>query len=105
MAFDPSSAGSPGAAPLDRSDARELIRSICDEGEVVLTRHAKEESLPNRGLDVVDVMNILRAGHVAATEWDSTHQSYKYTVATHHMEAVVVVVTETLLKVVTVYRK
>ncbi len=49
--------------PFNRNEAKKLILTICREGTIVSSKHAKEE-LAKDDLSTVDALNVLRAGRI-----------------------------------------
>lgn len=88
--------------PLDRARARELIRTILDEGEYRITQHAREEMQAD-ALDEDDVLNVLRGGWVEYEE--ERGRTWRYRVTTHQICVVVAFRSEEILVVVTAWRK
>ena len=87
---------------LDRTTAKKLIQGIVDDGSVVYSNHALEEMQKDR-LTTVDVVNVLRGGVVDPAERENG--SWRYRVRTQKMYVVVVIRSETELKVVTAWKE
>jgi hypothetical protein len=81
--------------------ARDLFRRIVHEGDIGFTGHALAE-LRNDNLHTTDCMNVLRGGEVVGTEL--RHGKIRYRVETTKMTAIVMVVSETELCVITAWR-
>lgn len=94
---------------LSDEEVLQRIGIILKEGSVILTHHCRKESLPNRGIEMTDVIHALKRGHVAGTEWDETHLQWKYRIKGTDIEGdeltsiVIVITTELKLVVVTVF--
>lgn len=86
---------------LAQPDAKRAIHSIVVAGQVAYSDHAVEE-LENDALTTVDVVNVLRGGIVDPAEWENG--SWRYRVRTQRMCVVVVIRSETELKVITAWR-
>lgn len=87
--------------PLTPPAARKLIRSIVAAGNVVFTRHARDE-MAKDALTEDDIMNTLRGGWVEPGEWENG--SWRYRVCTHRIVAVVAFRSESEQVVVTAWR-
>lgn len=81
--------------------ARKLIREIVATGKVSYSQHAKKE-MANDGLEITDVVNVLRGGWVEPAEEE--RGTYRYRVCTRRMCVVVAFRSETELRVVTAWR-
>jgi hypothetical protein len=81
--------------------ARDLFRRIVKDGDIEFTKHAREE-LKKDNLHTTDCMNVLRGGSVVATEL--RHGKIRYRVETNQMTAMVSIVSETELCVITAWR-
>jgi Domain of unknown function (DUF4258) len=88
--------------PLSPTDAKRLLLSIIEDGQVVFTRHAQEE-MAKDNLNDGDVLNILRGGVVEPAEQENG--SWRYRVRTSPMYAVVAFRGEDEAVVVTAWRK
>ena len=90
--------------PLDNEAARRLIRSILGRGQggVAFSGHALDEMAKDE-LTTVDVANVLRGGVVEFAELISG--TWRYRVRTSRMTVVVAFRSETILSVVTAWRK
>jgi hypothetical protein len=88
--------------PLKESDARKLIRTIIEEGEVEFWAHAQEE-MAKDGLSQADCLNVLRGGWPDPAEFESG--SWRYRVHTQIICVVVQFESEEHLAVVTAWRK
>lgn len=91
----------PSATELKPDAARELFRRIVKDGDVEFTGHALG-ALRDDNLLTTDCLNVLRGGEVVATEL--RHGRVRYRVETNQMTAIVTVVSETELCVVTAWR-
>ncbi len=87
--------------PLSQSDAKRLAQSIVSDGRVSYSKHAIEE-MANDDLSTVDVVNVLRGGFVDPPEWENGSWRYKF--RTQRMCVVVVLRSESELKIVTAWR-
>jgi len=81
--------------------AKELFERIIKDGDIDFTGHARDE-LKKDFLQTTDCMNVLRGGTVTATEL--RHGKIRYRVQTPRMTAIVTVVSETELCVITAWR-
>jgi hypothetical protein len=88
---------------LSTSEARTLIRKILIDGEVLFTRHAKDE-MAEDDLDANDCRNVLRGGVVDPPELHGSGYSWRYRVHTSKIWVVVTFASETRLFVVTAWR-
>lgn len=88
--------------PLQPSDARALVRTIVEQGEVEFWRHALEE-MGVDGLSQADCLNVLRGGWPSAAEYHNG--CWRHQVHTRTMCAVVQFESRTHLSVVTMWRK
>lgn len=70
LKFDP-------ATQLSSKDASELILEIVENGELVLTPHAKKR-MKERGYSMQDVIFILTHGEVKSAEFDDQANNWKY---------------------------
>jgi Domain of unknown function (DUF4258) len=91
--------------PFNRNEAMKRIQEICSspEGEVVSSRHAKQE-LANDALTMMDAMNVLRAGKIVE-EAELENGTWRYRVHTERMAVVVAFLSESKLKIITAWRK
>jgi hypothetical protein len=89
--------------PFNRNEAKKLILTICREGTIVSSKHAKEE-LAKDDLSTVDALNVLRAGRILE-EPELIDGTWRYRVHTEQMVVVVAFVSESKLKLVTAWRK
>ena len=87
--------------PLSPAEAGRLIRVILDRGEVVSSRHAKQE-MAKDDLTMVDCINVLRGGVVEPAEWENG--TWRYRVRTQRIWVVVAFRTENRLVIVTAWR-
>jgi hypothetical protein len=96
-----SSENKPFPAVLTPAEARDLFRRIVATGDVEFTGHAIDE-LKKDNLATTDCLNVLRGGEVVTTEL--RFGKIRYCVATKQMTAVVTIVSETELCVITGWR-
>lgn len=87
---------------LKASDAKKLIREIVASGTIFFSDHARTE-MAKDDIDENDVTNVLRGGKVLEGEWENG--SWRYRVETPKFCVVVAFRTETMLVVVTAWRK
>lgn len=67
--------------PLSPEEAERLIQFILKNGKVEVSFHCKQVSMPKRGVNYVDLVNVLRSGHIVQSpEWSDEHQNWKYRV-------------------------
>jgi hypothetical protein len=86
---------------IDVAKARRLLREILVSGTLTYSGHAKKELAKDK-LTTQDVVNVLRAGVVEASEFE--RGSWRHRVKTNTMCAVVVLVSEQEAVVVTAWR-
>lgn len=96
-----SSENDPSIMELKPDEARELFRRIVNDGDIEFTEHARAE-LEKDDLHTTDCLNVLRGGEVVGVEL--RFGKLRYRVATNQMTAIVTVVSETELCVVTAWR-
>jgi hypothetical protein len=91
--------------PLGPVEAKALIRSILQEGNVVWSRHALDEMANDKHGEIlrVDVVNVLRGGVVEPGEFE--RGTWRYRVHTMRIWVVVAFGSESELVVVTAWRK
>ena len=89
--------------PLVAVEAKQLIKRILADGEVVFAEPHMSERMAERKLQRLDVMNTLRAGIVREAEWENGE--WRHHVETPNICVVVSFPEELLLKVVTAWRK
>lgn len=89
--------------PFSRNEAKKLILTILKDGDVVFSRHAKEE-LDKDDLTTVDAVNVLRAGKITEPP-EFERDTWRYRVHTERMVVVVSFVSESKLRIVTAWRK
>ena len=78
-----------------------MFRRIVMDGDIDFTDHAREE-LKKDNLHTTDCTNVLRAGEVVGTSL--RHGKLRYRVENKQMTAIVTVVSETELCVITAWR-
>jgi hypothetical protein len=88
--------------PLRASEAKQRIRLILAEGEVVFAEPHMSDRMHERSLQRLDVQNVLRAGIVREAEWENGE--WRHRVETPRITVVVSFPEEMLLKVVTCWR-
>ena len=88
--------------PFDQVVAKGLIQGIVDEGSVTYSKHALEEMKKDH-LTTGDILNVLHGGVVAPAEHENG--SWRYRVWTKKMCVVVVIRSESELKVVTAWKE
>ena len=88
--------------PLVETDARRLIRSICENGTVEFSRHALEE-MAKDSMSELDVLNVLRGGWPEPAELEN--RTWRYRIRTRTICVVVAFRSEDWLVVVTAWRE
>ena len=88
--------------PLDNDSAKRLIGEILKRGVVTFSSHALDE-MAKDDLTTLDAANVLRGGVVEFSE--EIRRSWRYRVRTARMTFVVAFRSETMLTVVTAWRK
>ncbi len=86
---------------VDVAKARKLLREILVSGTLTFSGHAKREMAKDK-LTTQDIVNVLRAGVVEPSEFDSG--SWRHRVKTNAICVVVVLVSEQEAVVVTAWR-
>lgn len=87
---------------LDNVRARQAVRSILKNGNIVFTNHAIGR-MKQRDVSEVDVMNALRGGWCDGCEWEN--DAWRYQICTHVLRVVVEIeIDENEVTVVTVIR-
>jgi hypothetical protein len=89
--------------PLGAVRAKQLVRRILKEGEVVFAEPHMSQRMAQRRLQRLDVMNVLRAGVVREAEWENGE--WRHQIETQAICVVISFPEEMLLKVVTAWRK
>lgn len=96
--------------PLDPADATRLIKNIARFGTVKVTKHCREDSMPDRGFQFQDLVAVLLNGEVKRSpEYDSDHDTYKYRVEGTAIDdderavAITVILSEHAVLVVTIF--
>lgn len=87
--------------PLDASQAKDLVRAILEDGELVFSSHALDE-MDKDNLVEQDGQNVLWAGKAHAGEYENG--SYRYRFSTPRMVFVVAFWSEDSAVVVTAWR-
>ncbi len=92
--------------PLGQVEARQLIRRILSspDGQVVFTRHALDERMPERGITEDEVYHCLRRGH-CGSDITFDHGTWRYPIETASLTVVVAFDTETMAIVITTWRR
>lgn len=88
--------------PLKPAEARQLITEILSSGQLMFSRHAREEMANDRMVEQ-DAINVLRAGSVDPAEME--RGSWRYRVHTLRFCVVVTFDDATKAVVVTAWRK
>jgi hypothetical protein len=94
---------------LDPAEATRMIREIARIGQILLSKHCRNESMPSRAIDFQDVITILLNGEVNAhARYDDKTCQYKYKVEGFTVEeektvAVTVILNHRSVLVVTVF--
>jgi len=91
----------PSTRELKPDEARDIFRRIVKDGDVEFTGHALK-ALKDDNLLTTDCLNVLRAGECTGTEL--RHGKLRYRVENRQMTAIVTVVSENELAVVTAWR-
>lgn len=89
--------------PLDNQDAKTLVRDILQKGSVRFSGHALQE-MEKDGLLDVDVANVLRGGLMSMPA-EFEKGSWRYRFETQRIAVVIVFRSESVLVVVTAWRK
>lgn len=88
--------------PLSLKQAKKLILEIIENGEVIYSRPHALERMRERGITMVDCINILRAGRMSEPVFENG--SWRYRIETNAMAAVITFLSTTELLVITVIR-
>ena len=88
--------------PLNPDDAKRLIRQILKHGRFAVSGHATDQ-LRDRGMDIVDCVNIVRGGVVQPP--DLERGTWRYRVESGMGCAVVAFRSETEMRLVTAWWK
>ncbi len=95
---------------LTADEAKERIALILDEGTVELSFHCRSESMPKRGVTMLDIVATLKTGEIRrAPEWDSVYSNWKYRVEGEDTEGdeltavTLIIETDMQLYIVTVF--
>jgi hypothetical protein len=88
--------------PLPLRQAKKLILEIIEKGTVIYSKPHALERMRERGITMVDCINILRAGKMSEPEFENG--SWRYRIETNTMAAVIRLLSETELLVITVIR-
>jgi hypothetical protein len=68
--------------PLEPKDAERVIREIARNGQLMLSKHCRLQSMPQRNITFQDLVTVLLNGAVdRPAEYDQEHNQYKYRVA------------------------
>lgn len=89
--------------PLRPPQAKALIRTMLNCGEVTYSKPHAMERMQKWGLSSVDCVNVLRAGVVDEAELENG--SWKYKVHTPLICVVIRFISEDLLEIVTAWRE
>lgn len=89
--------------PLKPAAAKALIRRILESGKVDLSVPHAQQRMGQRGMDAVDVENVLRAGVVEPGK--KVRGSWRYRLTTSRMVVVVGFRSPQRLMVITAWRK
>jgi hypothetical protein len=87
---------------LREVEARQLLNRILADGQVVFSRHALDE-MSNDQMVEQDVIDVLRAGRFDPAEWENGN--WRYRIHTQRFCVVAAFDSETLVIVVTAWRK
>ena len=94
---------------LNPLQAERKIQYILETGAVILTKHCRIESMPERRVDMNDVRYVLKHGQIIREpEWDESNDNWKYRVEGTDIEgdeltAIVVIESDLMLIIVTVF--
>ncbi len=88
---------------LHQNQVRKCISWILQKGKIAVTTHAKRE-MANDNLIMTDIINVLRCGQVNEPG-EFENNSWRYRVHTSRICVVVAFRSETVLVVVTAWRK
>ena len=72
--------------PLSPAKAKELIDIYLKDGSIELTDHCKYDSMPDRNVEMEDILNVLSTGSVENPEWDENHSNWQYRVTGKDLE-------------------
>lgn len=73
--------GMSAAPKLSADEAKRKILFILEEGNVETSWHCRNESMPQRGVTMPDVLHALKTGEIRREpEWDSDNDNWKYRV-------------------------
>jgi hypothetical protein len=88
--------------PLHPAEVKRLVATIIGgAGTVRTSRHAQQEAMKD-GMSSLDTINILRGGAVDPGEFENG--AWRYRIRTQRMVAVVQLLSESELRVITVWR-
>ena len=91
----------PAVEPLKPPEAKQLVRSIVENGTVEFSGHAIAE-MEKDELDTTDCLNLLRAGVYNPPEL--TNGEWRYRIETQRICVVFAFTSETRMRVVTAWR-
>jgi hypothetical protein len=77
---------------LDIQQIETKIRRIAKTGVVSLSRHCREERMPERNVDFLDILNVLNSGDVVHDPDENTNLKFKVSGKDIEGEALCVVV-------------
>ena len=73
-------------APLSPAKAKDLIDSYLKDGIIELTDHCKYDSMPDRNVEMEDILNVLSTGTVQEPEWDDDYGNWQHRVTGKDLE-------------------
>jgi len=88
--------------PLRATEAKALARRLLSEGSMFVSSHCQERMV-ERNIALVDIVNTIRGGIFSEAEWEN--DSWRYTASTSRYQAVICFEDETLVVLVTAWRK
>lgn len=90
--------------PLHRTQAQRLIRRIVEEGRVVISTHARDQRMSERGITEDEIFHALRHGRVDDAELD-TRNRWSYKVHAEEVGGAVNILSSKSLRITTVWRE
>jgi len=93
---------------LTRADAQRLVRELAtDSSNVGLTKHCREESMPDRGITLRQVLDCLRMGVITEGPALDVHGNWKMDIyrRTDNLLCAVAIEWKTRVIVITTYEK
>ena len=90
--------------PLHRAQAQRLIRRIVEEGRVVVSTHARDQRMSERGITEDEIFHALRQGRVDDGKLDTSNR-WSYKVHWEGVGGAVNILSSRSLRVTTVWRE